>query len=180
MSALLTRLDAAVRAGVAVQTISDWKAKHGLTPVAKRGKADLFRWEDVLAARNRRDEALKQSQFKPAPPKPWQPKRETDQRVAVALDLEDLAHQTRRGDVDLVTWLRVCRGRFRNWPPSSDNVLDNLARWRRRVRRMNIPMHLVREDGSLYVAGGRRQDDKSALMRFDWPAVLRWTRRVLD
>lgn len=97
----------------------------------------------------------------------------------LALDLEDLAHMTGRGDVDQEMWLRVCRGRFQSWPPSHDAYKRTLERWKRRVRDAELPMLLVDSNGE-EVRNRHRQDSTPKLMRFNWPAVLRWTRRVLD
>lgn len=108
------------------------------------------------------------------------PQPRVDARTEMALDLEDLAHMTGRSDVSEDMWARVCQGRFREWPPSRLTKKRALERWKARARRMRLSMRLVNQYGEPAGERGRNlYDDSAALMRFDWPNVLRWTKRVL-
>lgn len=89
---------------------------------------------------------------------------------ALALDLEDLAHMTNRGDVGHKMWARVC-----GYEPGTLSALRQWDRWKRRVRDRGFPVRSVDDVGDPIVRGGRE-----AFLRFDWPPVLRWCKWVLD
>lgn len=174
MGELLTLAEVASRFNVGTSTVYDWKNRHGLRPVDPEARPLRFDLDDLverLPGRSARKAASAANGRKPKHKHPSETKR-------LALDLYDLAHITGRGDVTQDDWLRVCRGRFREWPPTLDNWRRTYERWKQRLRRMRVPFHLVDACGEPYGRGGKPNEVQS--LRFDWPMVLRWVAWVLD
>jgi hypothetical protein len=189
VSALLTSREAAERIGTDPRRLSDWRKRFGLEPAGRCPQGWLYRWEDVIEADRRRQESLRKAPKSSRKPKPRKQKpasrRSITQRqrarVRYALDLVDLAHMTSRGDVDLKTWVRVCRGRFQQWPPERVAMKRALERWKARLRAYRIPFGLVNCHGEPVdsVGNGLYGSGEGSLLRFDWPNVLRWAKHVL-
>jgi hypothetical protein len=171
---LLTLAEVASRFNVGTSTVYDWKNRHGLRPVDPEARPLRFDLDDLverLPSRSTRKAASAANGRKPK-------RQRSSGLTRFALDLYDLAHITGRGDVTQDDWLRVCRGRFREWPPELKNQHRTYERWKQRLRRMRVPFHLVNVYGEPYQRGD--QSHECASLRFDWPMVLRWVARVLD
>ncbi len=163
---LVDAAEIAARFGVDRSTIARWKRRYGITVAQdspQRNHAQLYDWDAVLAR-------VPHSRVGGRLLNPTETAR-LQRLKDIALDLEDLAHQTRRGDVDQATWERVCSARL-----VDTDTLSAMHYWRQTLTKMRIPFQVVGEWGEPYVA---TNEGRPSLMRFDWPAVLRWTRRVL-